>query len=419
MYCVFCGAENPEFASFCEKCGKSVNWKQNQPVMETKSSQVPCEAERGVPVPAQLVPTEDQNGTRDTLCDPNAHDFQRTYSETTDEELLRLAGDMASLTGSSRQALESELGKRGLKKASIEDYRKMEVSQLHEMAKEVPSPRKYRGLWILTWFIGLLIFNVGSHWSQNADKNALYIFLEALGQLTSPLELLLSAAIVVGILSGRKVKTRDGEAQTLKKRLFSKRAYIVAGMLGLVVVIGLVVASLPRGGTKQLDNQTGQSRPQDDKAAANPNALDSYEVMSKSKADLGTEADGLTPEAKKRMREMLALQLSGAFQKQNNPIQVEVTGDKHDVLSFRSPSMNDAVSNEMIQTLREESDANFWNAMRLMNYSQVVFSGDSYKRIVTREELLGYGKDYEKYKAAFLKATKGLQAGAQGELGKP
>jgi len=375
MYCVFCGAENPEFASFCEKCGKSTNWKQNQSSTGTEASDVPTETEDHGSTPSQFVPAEKQKRTRDAIGDTNAGDFQKTYSETTSEELPR-----------------------------------------HE--KDVPSSRQYRGLWILAWFVALLIFNVWSHWSQNGDKNALYTFLEALGQLTTPLELLLSAAVVGGILSRRKAKTRDGEAQTLKKQVFSKRTYIVAGTLALVVVIGLVVASLPKGGTKQLDNQAGQSRPQDEKAAVNPNALDSYEVMSKSKADLGTEADGLTPEAKKRMREMLALQLAGGMQQQHNPTHIEVTGDNHDVLLFQLSSMNDAMSNYMIQTWRE-GDANFWNGMRLMNYNQVIFSGDGYKKIVTREEFLSYGKDYEKYKAAFLKATKGIQAGAQGELTKP
>lgn len=115
---------------------------------------------------------------------------------------------------------------------------------------------------------------------------------------------------------------------------------------------------------------------------------------------------------------MLALQLAGGMQQQNNPIHIEVTDDNHDVLLFQLPSMNDAMANELIQTWRE-GDANFWNGMRLMNYNQVIFSGDSYKKIVTREEFLSYGKDYEKYKADFLKATEGIQAGAQGELEKP
>ncbi len=349
MYCVFCGAENPEFASFCEKCGKGVRWKQNQPSTEAKGSPAPSEAESRRPVPSQFVPAEEKND---------------------------------------------------------------------ETAKDVPRPRKYRRLWIPAWFLALLTINAWSHWSQNADKNALYIFLEALERLTSPLEISLSAAVVGGILLSGKAQSRDGEVQTLKKGRFSKRAYILAGTVALVGVIGLVVASLPRGGTKQAADRAAQSKQQDEKATVNPNALDNYEIMSKSKVDVGTVADGLAPEAKKRMREMLALQLAGGLQQQNNPIHVEVTGDSHDVLLFQLPSMSDAVSNELIQRFRG-GDANFWNAMRLMNYRQVVFSGESYKKIVTREEFLRYGKDYEKYKAAFLIVTKGLQSGAQGELTKP
>jgi zinc ribbon protein len=422
MYCVFCGAENPEFASFCEKCGKSVNWKENQPSTERKASQVPSETERHGPVHSKFVPAQEQNGPRDAVGDTNARDFQKTYSEKTDEELLRQAGDMASLTGSARQALESELGKRGLGKTSIEEDKKEEVSRPHETAKDVPSPRKYRGLWILAWLIALLIFNVVSHWSQNAENNSLYIFLEALGRLTSPLELVLSAAVVFGILSSRETQLRDGEVQTAKKQLFSRNAirtaYILAGTVGLVIVIGLVVASLPRGGTKPLANQAAQSRRQDEKTPVNPNALDNYEIMSKSKADLGTEDDGLSPEAKKRMREGLALQLAGAMQKQNNPIGVDIGGDNHDVLLFQLPSMNNELANELIQEFGQ-GDANFWNGARLMNFSQIDFSGDGFKKIVTRAEIIGYGKDYDKYKAAFLKATKGIQAGAQGELTKP
>jgi hypothetical protein len=76
------------------------------------------------------------------------------------------------------------------------------------------------------------------------------------------------------------------------------------------------------------------------------------------------------------------------------------------------------MSEELIQEFKQANDANFWNAARLMNYSQVVFSGDSYKKVVSREEFLAYGKDYDKYKEAFLKAATGLQAGAQGEVSK-
>jgi hypothetical protein len=272
-------------------------------------------------------------------------------------------------------------------------------------------PIKYRGLWILAWFIALFIFNVASHWSQNADKNGLYILLEALGQLTTPVKLVLSAAVVYGILSNGEMRSTDGEPRTLKKELSSpnafRTAYIVVGILAVVIVVGLVAPLLRKGGAKQFE-----------KAPLNPNALSSYELMSKSTADLGTADDGLSAEAKKRMREGLALQLAGAMQKESNPIAVDISGDDHDVLLFQLPSMNNELANELIQDF-SQGDANFWNGARLMNFRQIDFSGDGFKKIVTRPEIIGYGKDYDKYKAAFLKATKGIQAGAQGELAKP
>jgi hypothetical protein len=64
---------------------------------------------------------------------------------------------------------------------------------------------KHRGPLIFGWFAVLLVFNVVSHWNQNANNSALYVFLQALGQITSPVQLLLSAVIVSGIaLSKRK-----------------------------------------------------------------------------------------------------------------------------------------------------------------------------------------------------------------------
>jgi WD40 repeat protein len=70
----------------------------------------------------------------------------------------------------------------------------------------MPGRRKHRGLWILAWFLALFIFNVVSHWSQNADKSGLYVFVEALQQLTTPEMLALSAVVVYAILSIGKTK---------------------------------------------------------------------------------------------------------------------------------------------------------------------------------------------------------------------
>jgi hypothetical protein len=64
---------------------------------------------------------------------------------------------------------------------------------------------KYRWLLIFGWLAVLLVYNIASDLHQNLDKNALYIFLEAMGRITSPVQLFLSAVVVSGIaLSKRK-----------------------------------------------------------------------------------------------------------------------------------------------------------------------------------------------------------------------
>ena len=63
---------------------------------------------------------------------------------------------------------------------------------------------KHRGLLILGWFFVLLVYNVASHWSQNEDYTALYIFLEAVGRITGPAELALSAVVVSGIAFSKR-----------------------------------------------------------------------------------------------------------------------------------------------------------------------------------------------------------------------
>jgi hypothetical protein len=270
------------------------------------------------------------------------------------------------------------------------------------------SGRLRRGAWIVGWFVGLLIFNIAARWSQNLDKNGLFIFLEALGRLTTPLELSLSAAVVCVIFfSTPRQESNEGVVHGAKRRTALRTAYVLAGTLIAVLVIGLMITSWHRG-----DATKAWQGP------VNSNALDNYALLSKSSSELGTEDDGLSPDTKKRMREGLTLQLAGGLQKQNNPIRVDVTGADHDILLFQLPSMNEEMAEGLIHELRQASDANFWNAARLMNYSQVVFSGDSYKKIVGREEILAYGKDYDKYKEAFLKASAGLQAGTQGEVSK-
>lgn len=68
---------------------------------------------------------------------------------------------------------------------------------------------KHRWLWIPAWFAALLVFNVVFHWTQFADKNALYVFLDALGEITTPIELFLSVVVILGIALSRRKPMAD------------------------------------------------------------------------------------------------------------------------------------------------------------------------------------------------------------------
>jgi hypothetical protein len=68
---------------------------------------------------------------------------------------------------------------------------------------------KNRGLLIIGWFALLIAWNIATHWTENTGNNGLYIFLQALGYLTTPIELLLSAAVISGIVFSKRKPMGD------------------------------------------------------------------------------------------------------------------------------------------------------------------------------------------------------------------
>jgi hypothetical protein len=67
--------------------------------------------------------------------------------------------------------------------------------------------RKHKSRWIMGWLGVLTIFNVLWHWPQNAAAGIVYVLLDALSYLTSPIELILSAlaiCIIVSVASSSK-----------------------------------------------------------------------------------------------------------------------------------------------------------------------------------------------------------------------
>jgi hypothetical protein len=67
---------------------------------------------------------------------------------------------------------------------------------------------KHRWLLIAAWFVALFVFNVAYHWSQNSGQTPLYITLAGLGAMTTPLQLLLSAAVVIGLMKRKPMADR-------------------------------------------------------------------------------------------------------------------------------------------------------------------------------------------------------------------
>jgi hypothetical protein len=197
----------------------------------------------------------------------------------------------------------------------------------------------------------------------------------------------------------------DFEKITTLNREFIPRktlhtTYVLIGTLAVVSVSELLIARTSRSVSPQIQ-----------KATLNPTTLNNEESGSKTKVDRRNEEDGLSSGTKKRMRQMFASNAAVGMRQQNDPIRVDVVGDNVDVLQFRLPSMNEGLANGLIRDLGR-GDANFWNGMRLMDFTQIVFCGDNFKKIVTRKEIIAYSQDYEKYKEAFLRALKRLQAGA-------
>ena len=97
--------------------------------------------------------------------------------------------------------------------------------------------KRHKTLSILGWFLALLIFNVAFHWRKNAANNGLYIFLEAIGYLTTPVEIVASAAAVYGIVSKHRPKSNYAETAPIRRspRQVGSVIYIAFGMVAVII----------------------------------------------------------------------------------------------------------------------------------------------------------------------------------------
>ena len=127
-------------------------------------------------------------------------------------------------------------------------------------------------------------------------------------------------------------------------------------------------------------------------SGVNPDALKSWEILKRDQ-QLG-DAAGLTPAAKKRLRETFALQLRGSLAAFTN-LAVDLRGDDHEKLVVACGNVDRIATNwrEALQKV----DAEFWNRMRFLDFSEIVFTGTNYSESIPKSKFKEWGHSYETY----------------------
>jgi hypothetical protein len=403
MYCVFCGSDIPEQGLFCWKCGKK-RLPQSDP-SNGQESGISADSASHLDVSETIADSDATNARIEESADLTDQRFRNTSAPIQIEESGKAEVD---------RTLQSEPWKR------IPELQSTTPSILEESPSEIDQVKntstpllKRPWLWILGWYVGLLAYIVWSDWSRYSEQTTAYVILDSIGKMTNVLNLFLSIC-AVGIIFERSKANRDGSKSRIRRILGHPATLTLGTVAAIPLLASVIVISTYFLARHNADNTTAASPARAAGQTVNPSALDNYAIMSKQTDPPGSISDGISPDTKKRMRENFALALSGGMQKQSNPIQVEVAGTDHDVLIFRFAGMND----DMYDEITANSDSNFWNGLRLMDFKVLSLSGDNYRRAITRQEIVAHSANYEEYKRDFSKQLQGLQAGAKGEIDK-
>lgn len=178
-------------------------------------------------------------------------------------------------------------------------------------------------LWVFCYVMPLAI--------KNGASGFLGIALGTLSYCTTPGSLLALPILAIWFWSLRR---KSLSAQTAGKS--TQQAWLIVAM----VVVGVLAYASIR---PALETRAAAQRQRLMASGANPDALKGWEVLKRDQK-LGDPATGLTPAAKKRMREVIALQLRGSFAAFTN-LSVDLKGDDHERLIVACNNMNPITKN--------------------------------------------------------------------------
>jgi hypothetical protein len=222
-------------------------------------------------------------------------------------------------------------------------------------------------LWVFCYVMPLAI--------KNGASDFIGIISGTLSYCTTPVSLLVLLILTIWFWSWR----RQTGGETFKQ---SPR--------WLIIIIGLLVGVLAYGSiSSALDSRAAVQRQRLLANGVNPDALKGWEVLKRDQ-QLG-DATGLTPAAKKRMRETFALELRGTG---FTNFVVDLQGDDHDRLVMTSSS--NPIATNLHEAL-QQADVDFWNRLRLLDFSEVVFTGTNYSESIPKSKIKEWSHNYETY----------------------
>ena len=143
------------------------------------------------------------------------------------------------------------------------------------------------------------------------------------------------------------------------------------------------------------EQRTASDRQELQARGINLDAYKSWE-FTKKETKIANGTNGLSPELKKRMREVFTMQLKGLLGSEPS-LTVDLNGDEHDklVLSFDG-IMKPAIAETLPDAL-QKADADFWNRMRFLDFKALVLAGTNYSESITQAQFIQWSRGYETF----------------------
>jgi hypothetical protein len=113
----------------------------------------------------------------------------------------------------------------------------------------------------------------------------------------------------------------------------------------------------------------------------------------------------LNPAIQKTMRQRLALTMNGGLKSIYQKIEARSEGQDDEKLVIYLPEMDEQIADGLLTSFQKEKDANFWNALRALSFTDLILSGDNYQRSISQKEFTPWCRNYEEYLSKLRKAT--------------